>query len=76
MEDDAAEHYRLAGWWTGRPLVERFESHVAMGPDEPIRRAADGVSTQLAVTVADEALQVVHGPAVSQARVRSGDAGP
>ena len=34
MVDDAAERYRLAGWWTGCPLVERFESHVATGPDE------------------------------------------
>ena len=34
MVDNAAERYRLAGWWTGCPLVERFESHVATGPDE------------------------------------------
>lgn len=166
MVDDAAERYRLAGWWTGRSLVERFESHVASGPDElalvsdgstltrsevwraaaeaadviraavgtrrrvilihlpncpawvvmflavlraghvpatppvttaeahlrhilrliqpamvisagphpqaspdeAIRRAADGVSTQLAVAVTDEAVLVVHGPAVSPAR--------
>lgn len=35
MVDDVAERYRLAGWWTGRRLVDRFESHVTEGPDEP-----------------------------------------
>ncbi|WP_423915645.1 AMP-binding protein [Candidatus Poriferisodalis sp.] len=34
MVDDVAERYRLAGWWTGRRLVDRFESHVTEGPDE------------------------------------------
>ena len=30
---DAAAGYRRAGWWTGRRLVDRFESHVAEAPD-------------------------------------------
>ena len=34
MVDDVAERYRLAGWWTGRRLIDRFESHVTEGPDE------------------------------------------
>ena len=34
MVDDAAQRYRLAGWWTGRRLIDRFESHVTEGPDE------------------------------------------
>ena len=34
MVDDMAERYRLAGWWTGRPLIDRFEAHVAEGPGE------------------------------------------
>ncbi|WP_420446077.1 AMP-binding protein [Candidatus Poriferisodalis sp.] len=34
MVDDVAERYRLAGWWTGRRLVDRFESHVSEGPGE------------------------------------------
>lgn len=34
MVDDLAQRYRLAGWWTGRRLIDRFESHVAEGPDE------------------------------------------
>ena len=34
MVDDVAERYRLAGWWTGRRLIDRFESHVAEGPGE------------------------------------------
>ena len=34
MADDAAERYRRAGWWTGRRLIDCFESHVAEGPDE------------------------------------------
>ena len=34
MVDDVAERYRLARWWTGRRLVDRFESHVAEGPGE------------------------------------------
>ena len=34
MVDDLAERYRLAGWWTGRPLIDRFEAHVAEGPGE------------------------------------------
>ena len=29
----AASGYRRAGWWTGRRLVDRFESHVAGAPD-------------------------------------------
>ena len=34
MVDDVAETYRRAGWWTGRQLIDRFESHVAQGPGE------------------------------------------
>ena len=34
MVDEVAERYRLAGWWTGRRLVDRFESHVTEGPGE------------------------------------------
>ena len=31
--DAAAARYRAAGWWTGRPLLNRFESHLALSPD-------------------------------------------
>ena len=34
MLEDAAERYRRAGWWTGRRLIDRFESHVDEGPGE------------------------------------------
>ena len=34
MPEDVAELYRRAGWWTGRRLIDRFESHVAAGPHE------------------------------------------
>ena len=34
MADDTAESYRLAGWWTGRTLIDRFEAHVTEGPGE------------------------------------------
>ena len=34
MVGDIAERYRLAGWWTGRPLIDRFEEHVTEGPDK------------------------------------------
>ena len=34
MVDDLAERYRLAGWWTGRRLIDRFESHATERPDE------------------------------------------
>ena len=34
MSDDIAERYRLAGWWTGRRLIDRFEAHVTGGPGE------------------------------------------
>ncbi len=33
MSDNRAQRYRLAGWWTGRRLVDRFETYVAEGPD-------------------------------------------
>ena len=32
--DDVAERYRLAGWWSGRRLIDRFEAHVVEAPDE------------------------------------------
>ena len=35
MIDDIAERYRLAGWWTGRRLVDRFEAHATEAPGEP-----------------------------------------
>ena len=31
-DDAAAARYRRAGWWGGRSLLERFESHVAASP--------------------------------------------
>jgi len=34
VSDDIAERYRLAGWWTGRRLIDRFEAHVTEGPGE------------------------------------------
>ena len=34
MSDNRAERYRLAGWWTGRRLIDRFEAHVGEGPDQ------------------------------------------
>ena len=34
MSNDIAERYRLAGWWTGRRLIDRFEAHVTEGPGE------------------------------------------
>ncbi|WP_419946688.1 AMP-binding protein [Candidatus Poriferisodalis sp.] len=43
MVDDAAEPYRLAGWWTGRRLVDRFEAHVTSGPDE-LALVSDGTT--------------------------------
>ena len=33
MVDDLAQRYRLAGWWTGRRLIDCFESHVTERPD-------------------------------------------
>ncbi len=33
MSDNRAQRYRLAGWWTGVRLIDRFESHVREGPD-------------------------------------------
>ena len=32
MVEHVAERYRLAGWRTGRRLIDRFESHVIEGP--------------------------------------------
>ena len=34
MSDNRAQRYRLAGWWTGVRLIERFESHVGEGGDQ------------------------------------------
>ncbi len=34
MVDDIAERYRRSGWWTGRRLIDRFETHVTEGPGE------------------------------------------
>ena len=31
--DSAAARYRRAGWWDGRSLLDRFESHVARSPE-------------------------------------------
>ncbi len=33
MTDNRAQRYRLAGWWTGVRLIDRFETHVREGPD-------------------------------------------
>ena len=30
----ATARYQGAGWWTGRPLIDHFEAHVAEGPSE------------------------------------------
>ena len=43
MVDDLAERYRLDGWWTGRPLIDRFESHVAGGPGEVALVSGDDI---------------------------------
>ena len=32
-DDAAAARYRSAGWWDGRRLLDRFESHVARSPE-------------------------------------------
>ena len=32
MVDDITERYRLAGWWAGRPLIDRFDAHVLESP--------------------------------------------
>ncbi|MYA25235.1 MAG: AMP-binding protein [Acidimicrobiales bacterium] len=34
VNDNRAERYRLAGWWTGRRLIDRFEAHVGEGPGQ------------------------------------------
>ena len=34
MSDNRAQRYRLAGWWTGVRLIDRFESHVGEGGDQ------------------------------------------
>lgn len=33
VTDNRAQRYRLAGWWTGQRLVDRFEAYVGEGPD-------------------------------------------
>jgi non-ribosomal peptide synthetase component E (peptide arylation enzyme) len=44
MVEDAATRYCRAGWWTGERLVDRFESHVAQGPDELALISGDTLS--------------------------------
>ncbi|MXW97727.1 MAG: AMP-binding protein [Acidimicrobiaceae bacterium] len=34
VDDVIADGYRRAGWWTGRRLIDRFETHVAEGAGE------------------------------------------
>lgn len=34
VTDNRAQRYRLAGWWTGVRLIERFESHVGESGDQ------------------------------------------
>ena len=46
MADDRAACYRIAGWWTGRRLVDRFEAHVAEGPGELAVVSSDGAVTR------------------------------
>ena len=66
MVDDVAERYRLAGWWTGRGLIDRFESHVAERPDEIALVSGDATlsRSQLwhAAGVAAEEIRSVAGP--------------
>ncbi len=66
MVDDVAERYRLAGWWTGRRLVDRFESHVAERPDELAVVSGSAIlsRSQLwhAAGVAGEVIRSVTGP--------------
>lgn len=43
MSDNRAERYRLAGWWTGRRLIDRFEAHIGEGPDQ-LALVSDGTA--------------------------------
>ncbi len=66
MADDIAERYRLAGWWTGRRLIDRFETYVTEGPGElALVSGGDTLSrTELwlaAGAVAEEIRSVVGG---------------
>ena len=67
MVDDVAERYRRSGWWTGRPLIDCFESHVSDGPGELALVSGDDTLTRaelwsLAGQAAGEIRDVV-GPA-------------
>ena len=44
VSNNRAERYRLAGWWTGRRLIDRFEAHVGEGPDQ-LALVSDGTAT-------------------------------
>ena len=46
MVDDVAERYRRSGWWTGRPLIDCFESHVSDGPGELALVSGDDTLTR------------------------------
>ena len=43
VSDNRAKHYRLAGWWTGQRLVDRFETYVGEGPDR-LALVSDGTA--------------------------------
>ena len=66
MVEDVAERYRLAGWWTGRRLVDRFESHVLERPDELALVSGGSAFSRLqlwhAAGVAAEEIRSVAGP--------------
>ena len=62
MIDDVAEQYRLAGWWTGRRLVDQFEAHVAEAPGEPaVVSAGDTLSRSELWDASGEAAEEIHG---------------
>ena len=61
MVEDIAESYRLAGWWTGHRLIDRFESHVAEGPGElALASAGDTLSRSELWHAAGEAAEEIR----------------
>jgi len=65
---DTAAGYRRAGWWTGRRLVDRFESHVASGPDDlAVISGSDTLSRSDLWNAAGEAAEQIR-TAVGDAR--------
>lgn len=64
MVEDAAQGYRRAGWWTGERLVDRFESHIAAGPDEPALISGDDTLSRAELwSRAGEAAEQIRGAA-------------